>query len=332
MPADATDLVQNAARYLTASQAPGECSLGGTCVLEGGYDYSGVELRLSGQPLQVTGPDGAFLFEGLWPGLYQLEASKEGYTTVDSTLILGEGQQILDLVLFMQAMEFVEEYSYCELQIPDNDPTGVTDSLWIGSLGELLDISVIVDIVHSYIGDLKVKLIHPQGQEVLLHNRSGGSGDAIFGSYPEDLVPAEDLSVLLGLGARGWWRLEVSDWESWDTGILHSWGLRLGLPVFATDAVDPAPAFALHGNWPNPFNPSTCLEFSLDAPGRARLGVYDLRGRLLARPLDEDLAAGTHSVLWHGRDQAGRTLPSGVYLARLQCGGRTAMKKMILLK
>jgi len=83
------------------------------------------------------------------------------------------------------------------------------------------------------------------------------------------------------------------------------------------DPADVAAAPVLLPNFPNPFNPSTRIRFELPVAGRARLGVYDIGGRRVAGLLDETLAAGPREATWDGRDQTGRPVPAGVYLARL---------------
>lgn len=83
---------------------------------------------------------------------------------------------------------------------------------------------------------------------------------------------------------------------------------------------------------PNPFNPSARLSFELPRPGRVRLSIHDLAGRLVAVLADEDLAAGTHERTWDGRDDAGRRVPSGVYYCRLATDRETLLVKATLLK
>ena len=97
-----------------------------------------------------------------------------------------------------------------------------------------------------------------------------------------------------------------------------------------SDAV-PAPVSVLT-NHPNPFNPSTTITFSLPAPGKASLTVYDITGRKVRTLFSERMAAGSHSVLWDGRDDSGRAVSSGVYLSRLTTEKNTAVGRMLLLK
>ena len=86
-------------------------------------------------------------------------------------------------------------------------------------------------------------------------------------------------------------------------------------------------------NVPNPFNPSTEIRFTLTGPQRVSLRVYDIAGRCVATLLDRaPLAAGAQAIAWNGRDAAGRALPSGIYLYRLEAGELKATQKMTLLK
>lgn len=94
---------------------------------------------------------------------------------------------------------------------------------------------------------------------------------------------------------------------------------------------NPAPLSLLH-NHPNPFNPSTTLSFTLPDPGRVLLAVYDITGRKVRTLVSESWRAGSHTVIWDGRDDAGNAVASGVYLSRLTAGKYTATGKMLLLK
>jgi hypothetical protein len=78
---------------------------------------------------------------------------------------------------------------------------------------------------------------------------------------------------------------------------------------------------------PNPFNPTTTLRFSLPEAGPVRLQVVDLAGRRVAVLRDGPLAAGFHAVTWQPR-----ALASGVYLARLEAGSRTATTRLLLVE
>ena len=90
--------------------------------------------------------------------------------------------------------------------------------------------------------------------------------------------------------------------------------------------------FVLAGNAPNPFNPQTTIHYGLTAREPAELKIYNAAGKLVRVLVGGVQEAGAHAVAWDGRDQSGHDLPSGVYLARLSAGGKTAEHKMVLMK
>jgi hypothetical protein len=78
---------------------------------------------------------------------------------------------------------------------------------------------------------------------------------------------------------------------------------------------------------PNPFNPRTTIEYAVPHAGRVRLAIVDLRGRCVRTLVDGTQPAGRRSAVWAGRDDVGRRLPTGVYLAVLEtAAGRNAAK------
>jgi hypothetical protein len=83
---------------------------------------------------------------------------------------------------------------------------------------------------------------------------------------------------------------------------------------------------------PNPFNPSTELAFSLDQPRSVRLSVFDAAGRELAVLADGHRESGRYTVHWNGRDQQGRPVAAGIYVARLVAGDQVQTQKLVLIK
>jgi hypothetical protein len=94
----------------------------------------------------------------------------------------------------------------------------------------------------------------------------------------------------------------------------------------------PALADRLLPNVPNPFNPSTRVRFELKETGPVRVAIFDLAGRRICDLVDADLGPGLHERVWDGRDETGRTVPSGAYYARLVTAKRVDHIKMMLLK
>jgi len=85
--------------------------------------------------------------------------------------------------------------------------------------------------------------------------------------------------------------------------------------------------FALHQNFPNPFNPSTVLSFTLENPGHATLTLHNLQGQKVATLIDKKLKSGYHQINFDASH-----LANGVYFYRLESNGKVGVKKMLLLK
>lgn len=103
--------------------------------------------------------------------------------------------------------------------------------------------------------------------------------------------------------------------------------------LFETEAVAiPGAPFALRPGYPNPFNPSTTIEFTLAGSGPATLRVFDVSGKLVRNLLNADVPAGHHSVRWDGLDDRGRPVASGTYFGRLEAGKASASIKLLLVR
>ena len=93
-------------------------------------------------------------------------------------------------------------------------------------------------------------------------------------------------------------------------------------------AVEEVPeAFALHGAYPNPFNPQTTIRYDVPESAQVRLAVYDVLGRQVRVLVDGTREAGTHEVTFDAS-----SLPSGVYVYRIEPGSYAATRTMLLMK
>ncbi len=91
-------------------------------------------------------------------------------------------------------------------------------------------------------------------------------------------------------------------------------------------------AFRLHRAYPNPFNPSTAIQFDLPETADVRLEVFDILGRRVRLLLKARKPAGRHTVRWDGADDAGHRVVSGVYIFQLQADGRKCVAKVTLVR
>ncbi|MBD3160553.1 MAG: T9SS type A sorting domain-containing protein [Candidatus Latescibacteria bacterium] len=103
-------------------------------------------------------------------------------------------------------------------------------------------------------------------------------------------------------------------------------------PTAAPDAEDSSSQFDLRPGYPNPASTSTRIDFHLAEAARASVRVFDAQGRSIRTLLDEELAAGEHSVVWDGRNGAGREVASGTYYYELEMEGRRITRKSLILR
>jgi|SaaInlV_200m_DNA_2_1039689.scaffolds.fasta_scaffold00085_50 hypothetical protein len=90
--------------------------------------------------------------------------------------------------------------------------------------------------------------------------------------------------------------------------------------------------FSLKQNFPNPFNPSTTIHFSIHNDSNLSLKVFNVYGQEVATLLDKHVIAGSYHIIWNGQDHSGKQLGSGMYFAQLESESFLAVNKMVLLK
>ena len=94
-------------------------------------------------------------------------------------------------------------------------------------------------------------------------------------------------------------------------------------------------AFSLSQNFPNPFNPSTVISYTIPEQSEqvaVKLNVFNIRGQVVKTLLDQVQGPGIYTVEWDGMDNSGRRAASGVYFYRISAGDFVSMRKMVLLK
>lgn len=143
------------------------------------------------------------------------------------------------------------------VQISRFAPTSVSSTVDVANLsGPLQRISVTINLVHTYTGDLQISLIAPGGASVLLVGRAGGSGDNFFDTTFDDgaavpisqgiapfqgaFQPQQPLSTLLDSDPNGTWTLQIRDQAFLDGGFLNRWSLEL--VVGSQPPIPPTPA------------------------------------------------------------------------------------------
>ncbi len=120
------------------------------------------------------------------------------------------------------------EYAVAQvIAIPDRNPTGILSSVDVKESVLGKKVSVGVDIEHTYVGDLKLVLVDPEGKEYVLRDRKGGRQQNLAGVFGENLDSQVDLKLLSTVESIGVWKLKVSDLISRDVGSLKSWKIKV---------------------------------------------------------------------------------------------------------
>jgi hypothetical protein len=104
--------------------------------------------------------------------------------------------------------------------------------------------------------------------------------------------------------------------------------LRYGNP----EAIPVPSVPVISRNYPNPFNPSTTIEFSIPQKAWAKMNVYNIRGQKVKNLINSEIERGHHKIVWDGRDGTNRKVSSGIYFIRLESGGKTNTRKIMLMK
>ncbi len=125
---------------------------------------------------------------------------------------------------------------------------------------------------------------------------------------------------------------ELAEIAQLELACMKGESLSKGL-FYTKESPEQIPAsLVLYPNHPNPFNPETRISFALPKEMRITLRIYNLFGEEVARLYDGNMTAGTHSLVWDGRNHSGRPVTSGLYLYQLESEQTTLSGKMILMR
>lgn len=94
-----------------------------------------------------------------------------------------------------------------------------------------------------------------------------------------------------------------------------------------------APELKFNGtNYPNPFNPSTTISYTLPEDSMVSVDIFNIKGQLVRSLLSDVQQRGSHSVIWNGRDSQDRACASGFYFYRVQAGNHSLTRKILMMK
>ncbi|MFT3795612.1 reprolysin-like metallopeptidase [Flavobacterium sp.] len=221
--------------------------------------------------------------------------------------------------------------------IPADDVATVSSTLEIADSFSIEQATIALNISHTWVTDIAVKLISPAGTEIMLVSHECGDNDDIDATFSDNGVPLNcngtpvisgtvkpetPLGTLMGENSSGTWTLEVFDEFPEDGGFINSWSLNLCSiqPALSVKENNMQTDFVLH---PNPNNGSFTVQLNKANGSDYQINIYDLRGRKI---FDKK------PVLHGGELNETITIDaaSGMYLMELQSGNAKTVKKFII--
>ena len=157
---------------------------------------------------------------------------------------------------------------------------------------------------------------------VLLYDQAGNavveSGENFVANIPFALADPQDISID---------KIILVDVMNQKVGIIN-------VEIYYNNAPEIPVDYSLSQNFPNPFNPSTSVQFTVPAAGLVTVKVFDMLGQEVASLFSGNAERGTYNLVWNGRDNSGNIISSGSYIYRMTAndGAFTMSKKMMFLK
>ena len=121
-------------------------------------------------------------------------------------------------------------------------------------------------------------------------------------------------------------------WIGTHSGIARYDGGHDDVSTEVGDTVEIPETLKIITNFPNPFNPSTTIQFTMPKSGTVSMTIYSSTGQKVREIVSGFRSVGTQTVSWDGKDDAGMSVSSGLYFARLVSNNHTATARMLLLK
>ncbi|MGJ8548353.1 zinc-dependent metalloprotease [Winogradskyella wichelsiae] len=192
-----------------------------------------------------------------------------------------------------------------------------------------------VDIDHTYVGDLLVRLIHPNGTtevDVWIGNCSSSDNiniqfddeaadiDCDFTGVGNAYSPSEPLSEFSGLNSQGDWSILIADFFSGDTGVLNSWSIEFCNTTNLSVQDNELEALSIY---PNPNNGEFNIKFNPRSGENIAIDVYDIRGRSIYNQKFNNIGSFNKTIQLNNAQ-------SGVYLLTIIDGSQKVTKKIIV--
>ena len=201
-------------------------------------------------------------------------------------------------------------------------------------------------IGNNYVGGLIGYIDYPNVQNSFWDTQTSGQATSAGGTG-KTTTEMQDVATYTSLATVGLdepWDFVGNPFD--DVGNEDFWDIDAeineGYPYFANPYTDVdeeeiivvTPKIPkLIGNYPNPFNPTTTISFSIPVESIVDISVFNIKGQKVKTLINNEYSKGSHSVFWNGDDDSGKVISSGIYYYQLKVNGKAeAVKKCLLMK
>ncbi|RLC51810.1 MAG: hypothetical protein DRI23_04240 [Candidatus Cloacimonadota bacterium] len=304
-----------------------------------------VTIELIDTPIEpvYTNANGLYQIENVFEGTYSVSIVSEGYTAIIENINVMEDNTEFDFTIFYSEIESFENgnfndyaWSFGNETIWTIDNTNAFDGIFSARSGV---------INHNETTSLNIELNVSEISRLSFYSKvSSELGYDYFEFYIDD-------------NQMNSWSGEI-DWARQEyvisTGVhTFSWvytkdgGVSSGSDCAWLDLIDfPCTSFVsasntlqpvsvnLHGNYPNPFNPSTTISFSISSVEYlpTSLEIFNIRGQKIRTLVSESLSSGNYNIFWNGKNDQNKSAASGIYFYKLKTDDFESSGKMLMLK
>ncbi len=248
--------------------------------------------------------------------------SQLGYT--DITFIWGMAKYTLAEDAYINRIEFWTNDSPTDVDVYvyDDFSGGTLSNLLASELGTTFDLA----------GYHSVQLSSPP--EVL-------TGNDIYVAVKFSNDTYDRPLVVDGLGpsetGKTYYSADGNSWSDLASGSFGDVGIRVRTSPTLSVSVDEDGellpySFNLKDNYPNPFNPTTTIEYTIPVKSKVEISIFNLLGQKVKTIVNGEKSSGDHNVDWDGTDATGDKVSSGIYLYRIVAGDNRQTKKMMFIK
>ena len=140
------------------------------------------------------------------------------------------------------------------------------------------------------------------------------------------------MSILLNNNLQYFWVAQAIDKDDFVVGSNYNTPNTFIIGTLSTEEELIPNKFALHQNFPNPFNPTTAIRYDLPKEEYVNIVIFDVIGRNIRSLVNQKKNAGYHSIQWDAKNDLGEPVSAGMYIYIIHAGEHRSVKKMVLLK